>query len=223
MNEWLRPLRLERTLTGVCLVIARYVSLVRLCGVIPAPSSTAQSVRQPIPRIAQRVADETRIQLSNTTDLRIRSALDLGRINRDLMMERVALALKSSPEQIAALEKLLKEQQEPASANYHHWLTPEEFGGLFGVSQADIDVITVWLQSHGLTVYRVANSRREIEFSGTVAQIERAFRTEIHQYNVDGELHIANSGEISIPLALGSVVEGLVSLSDLHLEPMGHH
>src|SRR5207249_2041493 len=26
-----------------------------------------------------------------------------------------------------------------------------------------------------------------------------------------------------IPLALGSVVEGLVSLSDLHLEPMGHH
>jgi len=39
--------------------------------------------------------------------------------------------------QQAALEQLLKEQQDPASPNYHNWLTPETYADRFGASAAD--------------------------------------------------------------------------------------
>ena len=62
------------------------------------------------------------------------------------------LVLKRSPEQQAALEKLLAEQQDKSSPNYHKWLSPDEFGQQFGASDQDIQKITSWLQSHGFQV-----------------------------------------------------------------------
>jgi subtilase family serine protease len=37
------------------------------------------------------------------------------------------------------------EQQTPGSANYHHWLTPEEYGQRVGVSDADSSKVIQWL------------------------------------------------------------------------------
>ena len=81
------------------------------------------------------------------------------------------------------------EQQTPGSPNYHHWLTPEEYGQRFGVSDADLGKITQWLQEQGLQVTSVARGRNWIVASGTAAQVETAFQTEIHTYLVDGETH----------------------------------
>src|SRR4029077_18303077 len=81
-------------------------------------------------------------------------------------------------------------------------------------SAPDIDVVTHWLQSHGMRINGVANGRRQIEFSGTAGQIEEAFQTEIHNYELSGEVHVANATDISIPEALTPVVSGVVSLHD---------
>ena len=53
-----------------------------------------------------------------------------------------------------------------------------------------------------------------IEFSGTAGQVRRAFRTEVHALNVNGEPHIANMAEPQVPAALSGVVAGVVSLHD---------
>ena len=50
---------------------------------------------------------------------------DRGMAPDDLPMERMLLVLKRSPAQEAALRKLLDDQQNSASPNYHKWLTPE--------------------------------------------------------------------------------------------------
>ena len=45
-------------------------------------------------------------------------------------------------------------------------------------------------------------------------QVERAFQTNIRQYEVNGEIHHANATDPSIPRALSGLVQGVVSLHD---------
>jgi uncharacterized repeat protein (TIGR01451 family) len=131
----------------------------------------------------------------------------------------MTLMLKASTDQQAALEKLLRDQQDPNSPNYHKWLTPEEYGDRFGFSPADIAKIVLWLQSQGLTIEEVARGRNWIAFSGSVAQVQAALNTEIHRYNVAGEMHFANSNEPSVPRALAPAVIGILGLDDFYPRP----
>ena len=43
-------------------------------------------------------------------------------------MAHLLLQLRRPPEQETALEQFLDELQDPASPNFHKWLTPEQFG-----------------------------------------------------------------------------------------------
>ncbi len=183
--------------------------------------STYALVAQVHPRIAG-IPGTARVRLSGTTHVLANPANDMGRAAAGLPMERMMLQLSSGDEELAALEQLLADQQDPQSARYRQWLTPEEFGARFGAAQQDIDAIGLWLESQGFTVNSVAAGRRVIEFSGTVRQVEQAFQTEIHRYRVNGVEHIANSTDISIPAALSPVVKGVVSLHNFPRQPMHH-
>lgn len=115
---------------------------------------------------------------------------------------------------------MLEEQQDPASTSYHHWLSPEDYADRFGVSQADIDTIIAWVKSVGLFVDDVARGRNSIVLSGTVSDIQRAFRTEIHNYRVGDELHFANSTEPFVPAVIAPLVGGLIGLHDFLPRPV---
>jgi len=101
------------------------------------------------------------------------------------------LQLQRSPEQQAALNQLLDNQQNPKSTDYHRWLTAAEFGQAYGVAPQDLATIAGWLQSHGLTVNSVYPNGLLIDFSATAGQIREAFHTEIHALDVNGVAHIA--------------------------------
>jgi hypothetical protein len=151
-----------------------------------------------------------------------RAEFDQGAAPASLPMENIQLVLKRSPEQEAALEELLREQQDPSSPNYHKGVTPEEFGARFGASDQDIKAVTSWLQSHGLRVLEVSPGRNIIQFSGTAAQVEAALRTPIHSFTVRGEQHWANASEPQIPAALTDIVAGVNTLHSFHKRPMSH-
>jgi hypothetical protein len=138
-------------------------------------------------------------------------------------MDRMQLVLTRSPAQETALETLLAQQQDPASSQYHQWLTPQQFGQQFGAADQDVQTITGWLQSHGFRVDRLANGRNLIEFSGTAGQVEEAFHTAIHKYVVNGESHWANASEVQIPAALANVVAGVSTLHNFSKKPQLIH
>src|ERR1039458_8142632 len=46
----------------------------------------------------------------------------------DLPLDQLTLVLSRSPQQEAAFQQFLAEQQNPASPTYHHWLTPPRSG-----------------------------------------------------------------------------------------------
>jgi subtilase family serine protease len=144
---------------------------------------------------------------------------DLGAVEDSLLAGRMLLLLKRSPEQEAALNDFIQAAHTPGNPSYHQWLTPEEFGRLYGPADSDIAAVTAWLQSHGLTVNQVHAGRLAIEFSGTAGQVSEAFQTQIHRYQVNGETHLANSTDPSVPAALAPVIAGLAQLNDFHPQP----
>jgi len=173
----------------------------------------------PRPLITQTL-DESRLTvLKGNTHPMARPEFDLGSAPATLPMERMLLVLKRSDAQESALRKLLDDQQDKNSPNYHKWLTPEQFGAQFGPTDADLQTITSWLQSHGFQVGET-KGRTVLEFSGSASQVQEAFHTSIHKYVVKGEQHWANAGDPSIPAALAPAVAGVASLHDFPKKAM---
>ncbi|HTW22851.1 MAG TPA: protease pro-enzyme activation domain-containing protein [Candidatus Baltobacteraceae bacterium] len=168
------------------------------------------------PRINAAVNDSQLTVLRGNTYPLAQAKYDHGPVAATLPMQNMLLVLKRSPAQEAALESFMAEQQDPSSANYHHWLTPAQFGAMYGPAQQDIDTITKWLGSHGFTVDQVSTGRTTIQFSGNAGQVQGAFHTAIHQYVVNGANHWANSTDPSIPTALVPVVAGVRSLHNFY-------
>src|SRR5579875_1467882 len=168
------------------------------------------SLRHPL--ITQAISGSSLQRLVGNTHPLARAEFDQGVAPSDLPMNRMILVLNRSAEQEAALEKLLADQQDPSSPQYHQWLTPQQFGQQFGAADEDIQTITTWLQDQGFQVNRIANGKNLIEFSGTAGQVAAAFHTEIHQYVVNGQSHWANSSDPAIPSALAAAVKGIATL-----------
>lgn len=176
-------------------------------------------IPQPPSRVVEAVDDSKLVVLPGNTYPLARPQYDQGAVDPQLLLERMQMVLKRSPEQEAALVKYIDEEYDPKSPNFHNWLTPERFGKLYGPSDADIAKITSWLENHGFQIYQVTKGRTHIEFTGTAAQVQQAFHTEIHNYLVHGERHIANNTDPSIPRALAPVITGIASLHNFFPKP----
>ncbi len=160
------------------------------------------------------------VVLRHNTHPLARSEYDTGPADLTMPMDRMILSLNISPDKQAALDQLLADQQDPASPDYHRWLTPEEFGTRFGPSDDDIAAAVDWLKSQGFTVDEIGAGRTWINFSGDVKHVNQAFHTAIHTYRVNGKLHHANNADPSIPRGLADLVAGVVSLNDFPRKSM---
>ncbi len=171
-------------------------------------------------RITGAIDSSKMVVLKSQIQRRAQPQYDQGPVDGSFQLNNVKLFIVPSPTQVKALKQLLEEQQDPKSRNFHKWLTPQQFADRFGLSHNDVQKTMAWLKSQGLTVGKVANGRAWINFSGTASQIESAFHTEIHRYNVNGEMHFANSTPPSIPAALSGIANGFLGLDDFRPKPM---
>src|ERR1700683_2347435 len=105
---------------------------------IPALQAFAQS-NDVQPRITQAV-DETKLTLlkGNTFPL-ARREFDQGAAPPSQAMETMMLGLKRSPAQEAALEKLMAEQLDRSSPNFHKWLAAGEVWWQLGCGGLGVD------------------------------------------------------------------------------------
>jgi hypothetical protein len=189
----------------------------------PAAASAPAAQAAAIPaRITQAIDETQLVRLKGNVHPLARPAFDRGPVSNATPMKRMMLLLQRSPEQQATLRLFMDEQLSNESPNFQSWLTPDQFGKLYGPSDADIQAVTSWLSSHGFTGARVNRGKTLIEFSGNVAQVRSAFHTEIHKFVVNGENRQANTGDPQIPAALTPVVAGIVSLHNFPSHSMRH-
>ncbi|HWD00602.1 MAG TPA: protease pro-enzyme activation domain-containing protein [Candidatus Sulfopaludibacter sp.] len=147
------------------------------------------------------------------------AANDVGRLDPAATISNVTMNFAPTADQQTALDDLLVRQRTPGSPDYQHWLTPDEYADRFGASFADVASVKGWLEAQGFTVNTMARSRTWISFTGTAAQIEGAFQTQMHQYLVNGETHIANASAPSLPVGFSGLVRSVRGLNNFHARP----
>ena len=103
-------------------------------------------------------------------------------------------------------------------------MSSEEFASRYGAAQEDIDAVTAFATSHGLTVVETHAARRTVVVRGTVEQMNRAFGVDLGKYkhtitrHRDGEsreeTYRGREGMIHVPASLGSIVVGAFGLDN---------
>src|ERR1700679_2318662 len=90
----------------------------------------------------------------------------------------VVLALRHAPE----LANFVVEVNDPSSASYRHFVTPEQFTERFGPSQEDYDAVIRFAKANGLTVVGGSRDSFQVQMQGSVGAIEKAFHVSMNVY-----------------------------------------
>jgi kumamolisin len=108
----------------------------------------------------------------------------------------------------------------PKSINYHRYLTPQQFDGVFAPSPATYNAVLTYLQQSGFTITNTYANRLTIGFNGTVGLAEQAFHVTINNYTApNGQAYYANTGDPLLPASIASNVLSLDGLNNaLHYQ-----
>jgi uncharacterized repeat protein (TIGR03803 family) len=111
----------------------------------------------------------------------------------------ISLPLRDRP----GLTNLLQQIYDPASPNFRHYLTPEQFAQRFGPTEEDYQAVVGFAKSHGLLVTATHANRTLVSLKGTVADVERTFHVTLNEYQhpTEARTFYAPDGEPSIDLA----------------------
>jgi len=211
-------IRAMRTLPLLALTLAFPIAL------LSGAAAMAQNAT-PTVRIVNRLDESDLARLKGNTHPFANAKNDRGLVDPTLPMTDLILVLNRGAEQQAAFDKFVASQYDSSSPNFHHWLTPEQVGENYGASETDIATISSWLTGHGFSIQEVTKDHLSIRFSGTAAQVQSTFHTEVHNLEVKGVPHIGNMSDPQIPSALAPVVVGVKALHNFFPRPqhrMGH-
>jgi subtilase family serine protease len=170
--------------------------------------------------ITEKIDNSKLVTLSGSIRPEVNQANDRGAVAANMQLNHLLLQLRRPAETEAAFEQYIDELHNPSSPDFHHWLKAQQVGERYGLAASDIDTLTSWLRSQGLTVNSVYARGTVIDFSGPAAKVEAAFHTQIHNLSVDGKHEISNLSNPQIPAALAPAVVGVVKLNSFMPHPM---
>jgi subtilase family serine protease len=114
-----------------------------------------------------------------------------------------------------ALTALIAAQNDPTSAFYHHFLSPQQFTAEFSPTQTTVDGVVSYLQGQGIQVKSVAPNNLLVDASGSVANVEQAFGVTLNDYSVNGRTVYAPASDPTVPDALGSAILDIGGLDNV--------
>ena len=114
----------------------------------------------------------------------------------------------------ADLDSLLQAMYDPQSAEYHQYLAPAQFNQLFAPTSDQAQQVVSFLQSQGLVVTGVAPNNLLIDATGIVAQVQKAFDTQINTYQSGNHTFYANATAPSIPVSINQLITSISGLDD---------
>jgi subtilase family serine protease len=110
----------------------------------------------------------------------IGQSVDLGHTNPQRQLHiSVSLPLGNA----AGLDAFCDSVSDPKSPNYRQFITPQEVGRRFGITQAQMQKVVDFLTASGFKIKELAANRMTVIADCTVAQAETAFKTSIHDFN----------------------------------------
>ena len=128
----------------------------------------------------------------------------------------ITLVLRSRD--AAAMARLARQVSAPSSPRYRQFLRPRQVQARFGSSPHAVSVLGSWLRGYGLTAGPATGDRLLLPVSGSVAEMEKAFRTPIRLVRLPGgRIAYANSRPAVVPASAATWVTGIIGLDNLVL------
>ncbi|HEU5226552.1 MAG TPA: S53 family peptidase [Ktedonobacteraceae bacterium] len=134
----------------------------------------------------------------------------------------LAITVGLQPRNLNDLNDLVLAVRNPASPLYRHFLTPAQFKERFAPTTDQVQQVTQFLQSQGLSVKNVASNNLLIDVAGTVSQVQQAFKVQINDYQLGKQTFYANATQPQIPGKLHAFVSSLSGL-DSSVRFQAHH
>ena len=121
----------------------------------------------------------------------------------------------------AALEAFVESVNDPASPDYHKFLTAPGFTRRFAPSQDAVDRVKKHLTAFGLKITQVLPNHLCVQAEGTTAQIQKAFATTIAIYQNGNQRLFSNETAPSLPATVAEVVDDIYGLDNApRMKPM---
>ncbi|HZD66485.1 MAG TPA: S53 family peptidase [Acidimicrobiales bacterium] len=143
----------------------------------------------------------------------VRGAADQGPVpgNRPVQVT-LALPLRDR----AGLAALNRSLYDPASPNYHRFLTPGQFEARFSPRPAQVATVTGWARAAGLRVVSVSANRTLVRVQGAAASLDRAFGVSLHRFHGPmGTDYRSPTTPATLPPSVAGEVSSVVGLSTL--------
>jgi subtilase family serine protease len=117
------------------------------------------------------------------------------------------------------LDSFLAQVYDPASPNFHQFLTPEEFTARFGPTEQDYEAVKNFARANGLAVTATYGNRLVLDVAGPAAAVEKAFHITLSNYRHPTEARdfFAPDTEPTVDAALPVAdIQGLSDFSRPH-------
>ncbi|MCZ4512486.1 S53 family peptidase [Streptomyces sp. ActVer] len=125
---------------------------------------------------------------------------------------RVSARVYLAGRDAAGLSAYAKAVSDPSSPSYGKYLSAGQAEARFGATKAQVAQVTAWLKSAGLTV--TGTTRHYLSVTGEVADAEKAFGTQLHNYAKGKKTYRAPSKTASAPAGLNGAVLTVTGLDN---------
>jgi len=119
----------------------------------------------------------------------------------------------------AAFDKAVNALYDHASPTFHKWMTNADLKK-YAPTQAQQRIVRQELQNHGLSILSTDPAGFTIRAHGTIANVESAFHTEIHQFQHNGRSFRANVKNAQLSGEAGNYVSTVAGLESHQVKPL---
>jgi subtilase family serine protease len=124
----------------------------------------------------------------------------------------VVLALPSSDS--AGLKAFVDHVSTPGDPLFRQFITPQEFANRFGGNASDYRFLKDWAVSNNLTISQESVGRTTLTVRGSVAVLNRLFKTQINNYiTSDGVTFYSAGKAATVPAEIGSKLVAVIGLT----------
>ena len=117
----------------------------------------------------------------------------------------------------SAMEQAVAQLYTPGSSTFHQYLTATQIAQRYALSDAQLAQVRTWLTQNGYTVTSVDALHSAIQVTATVGTIENSLHIQLQAHNILGHEFFIQSGDPSLPHAIGSLVQSITGLDNFAL------
>ena len=150
----------------------------------------------------------------NTGSARLLGALPAG--------QKLNLVVTLKAPHPAAEAAALRAMYTRGSSTYHRFLTPAQFVSRWAPSASTANAVASYLKAHGFSGVGILSNRSVVTATGTAAQAESAFHTQLSRFRADTTTFYANTSAAQVPSALGGAVQAVLGLNNVPLHTFAH-